>query len=466
MPDLDRNVKEMVPTIESYIETIGINGDTEFTVANTELFWGFVLSYCNKNGHYTSDMSSRYINRYELEEALRAAFFDFSEIPDTLYTYSGYYPEYPERFAVEDNYIRMPGVGTGKYYILRGWEPSKDGHRIDVKMDEFSDYGDEWRATYIVHLQPIKKAIEYNSRLKFFITGIEKHVSKDGCEYSIPYDLHNYDSVEIGFYSFEEEENVFGNSYIVIGSYIEEEPIEDWAEYCSYVLGDVSSVSYGEEIFIDGRQALYAEGTTRMAMDIEKASFMRYLINIEGKGIVDIVLYCKEENTDYEKALSLIVETLDTSNANAFFTGENESVKQETENNGDGEDTKSEDTELSETSPLNGVYTDIIGDAVFYLAGEAGNTKGGYIFRTFEDPYEIFYDAEGFDNSMPTYVYIDGILNGTYQMGTDSGYLKLNEENRKEGIHKVDVIQYAENDHRGEIAICKKCRYQMIKDAY
>ena len=54
MPDLDRNVKEMVPTIESYIETIGINGDTKFTVANTELFWGFVLSYCNKNGHYTS----------------------------------------------------------------------------------------------------------------------------------------------------------------------------------------------------------------------------------------------------------------------------------------------------------------------------------------------------------------------------------------------------------------------------
>ncbi len=459
--DLDRNVKEMIPAIDSYIDTMGINEDREFTVSNTDLYWGFVLSYCISNGHYNSDLTSYDVNRYELEEASRAAFYDFQEIPDTVYSYSGYDPEFSERYAVEDNIVRMPGANPGEYYILRGWEPSKDGQRIDVKMDDYTVAEDEWLRTYTVHLQPVKKAIEYNAKLKFFITGVDKYISKYGCEYSIPYNLNNYDEGEVSFHSFEDEKNVFGNSYIEIKSHIENEYIEDWDEYCSYVLGDVSSVSFGEEMTIDGRQTLYVEGTTRMAIDLDMASFKRYLINIDGKGIVDIGLYSKEKDTHYEDALDMIVETIDTSNANAFFISENESVDQET-NNRDAGDAESGDYEFSETNPLSGTYTDIIGDAVFYLAGEAGNTKGGCIYRSWEEPSEIFYSAEGFDDSLPTYVYIDGILNGTYQIGTGSGYLQLNEENRKEGLHTVDVIQYANDDSVSEIVICKKCRYQMF----
>ena len=456
-------VAEMVPAIESYIDALwGAEDKEEFTVNNTNLYWRFVHAYCGRslNWEYENVGYSIKVKRDEVEKASRAAFSDFTDIPDTLEEYSPYGPdsEYSNRYAVEDDFVIMEAFNLGVYYKLSRFETAEDGQEIDITIDAYDISDDTWINSYFVQLEPIEDAGDVS--FKYFIKGIGKHLAKYGCEYSIPYYL-NDDQYYLYFDSSEDKENASSNDYIEVSTHVEYEDIKDWNEYCSYVLGDVSFVSKGEDITVDGRQALYAEGTTRMAVGLEKALFKRYFINIDGKGVVDIGLYSAEEDPKHEEVLHYIINTLDTSGADQYFADKIEALKKEHKKGESVNETGDGSTGIVEISPLIGSYKEIVGDAGFSLMGESGGSSGGRVYITVEHESRMDYEAKGFDDTLLTYVYIDGVLNGTYQMGTGSGELILNEENLKYCVHKVDLIQYAENDKSGEIVLCKKCRYDM-----
>ena len=172
--DMDGAVEEMVPAIEAYLDVAYMDGYREFTVKNTDLYWGYVHNYCMRNGSFDDDYYSCVVSRYEIEEVSRAAFSDFTDIPDTLHEYAAYSPDMLDYYAVEDNYVKMPVGNPGEYYKAGGWETTEDGQECNLVIDVYSYAEDDLVATYIVHLRPDQEAIEKDARLKFHITGIEK----------------------------------------------------------------------------------------------------------------------------------------------------------------------------------------------------------------------------------------------------------------------------------------------------
>ena len=149
--DMDGAVEEMVPAIEAYLD----------------------VAYM-RNGSFDDDYYSCVVSRYEIEEVSRAAFSDFTDIPDTLHEYAAYSPDMLDYYAVEDNYVKMPVGNPGEYYKAGGWETTEDGQECNLVIDVYSYAEDDLVATYIVHLRPDQEAIEKDARLKFHITGIEK----------------------------------------------------------------------------------------------------------------------------------------------------------------------------------------------------------------------------------------------------------------------------------------------------
>jgi len=172
IPELDRAVAEMVPTIKSYIDTVRKHGNREFSVNDAEQYWGFVHVYCIRQPNYFSDdMYLGVVSRGEIEEASRAAFPDFTGIPDTLDEYG---PSKWTESGVDEDTVRMPLGNSQEYYQMSEWSRTDDGNGIDVTIDVYYVPDDSWWTSYTVHLIPVREAVENDARLKFFITGIEE----------------------------------------------------------------------------------------------------------------------------------------------------------------------------------------------------------------------------------------------------------------------------------------------------
>ena len=172
IPELDGAVAEMVPTIKSYIDTVRKHGNREFSVNDAEQYWGFVHVYCIRQPNYFSDdMYLGVVSRGEIEEASRAAFPDFTGIPDTLDEYG---PSKWTESGVDEDTVRMPLGNSQEYYQMSEWSRTDDGNGIDVTIDVYYVPDDSWWTSYTVHLIPVREAVENDARLKFFITGIEE----------------------------------------------------------------------------------------------------------------------------------------------------------------------------------------------------------------------------------------------------------------------------------------------------
>ena len=99
-----------------------------------------------------------------------------------------------------------------------------------------------------------------------------------------------------------------------------------------------------------------------------------------------------------------------------------------------------------------------IGSGEFYIKSPSGSTEEGDEILIYPDmdsiPFAyIDFDLWDLDGSILTYIYLDGVLMEEEQVG--GGYqssLSLDKEWMvTEGTHKVEAVQYADNDTNGKM---------------
>lgn len=75
---------------------------------------------------------------------------------------------------------------------------------------------------------------------------------------------------------------------------------------------------------------------------------------------------------------------------------------------------------------------------------------------------QIGLDAESFDGSKLSYIYVDGMLNSKEQLGDMSQTtLTLEGDALKEGNHDVEVVQFDNDETTGNHIPYKKASYEV-----
>ncbi|MBS6508948.1 MAG: hypothetical protein KH369_12175 [Paraclostridium bifermentans] len=107
-----------------------------------------------------------------------------------------------------------------------------------------------------------------------------------------------------------------------------------------------------------------------------------------------------------------------------------------------------------------------IGNGSVVLSTTGGTTENGNTPIVFvgQDTLleQIGLSAENFDGSKLSYVYIDGMLNTKEQLGEmTQTTITLQDNSLKEGKHKVEVVQYDNDEQTGNPVTYKVATYEV-----
>ena len=107
-----------------------------------------------------------------------------------------------------------------------------------------------------------------------------------------------------------------------------------------------------------------------------------------------------------------------------------------------------------------------IGNGDVVLSTTGGTTENGNIPTVFvgQDTQldQIGLSSENLDGSKLSYVYIDGMLNTKEQLGEMSQTtITLQDNSLKEGKHKVEVVQYDNDEQTGTPVTYKVVNYEV-----
>lgn len=88
----------------------------------------------------------------------------------------------------------------------------------------------------------------------------------------------------------------------------------------------------------------------------------------------------------------------------------------------------------------------VSGEGQVYLSTAGGTTEDGTIPVIYCAPdtiiKQIGINSSGYDGSMLTYIYIDGMLNAKEQLADTQSSIDLQGDSLSVGIHTVEVVQY------------------------
>ena len=110
-------------------------------------------------------------------------------------------------------------------------------------------------------------------------------------------------------------------------------------------------------------------------------------------------------------------------------------------------------------------YEDM-GSGTIYLVNESGSTENGddIVVYAGKDDWAISMelDAWEFDGKILSYIYIDGTLVDKQQLADTQMTLMLSEDSLAPGPHKVEVVQYENNDEGGNVITYKSSGYEVV----
>lgn len=130
----------------------------------------------------------------------------------------------------------------------------------------------------------------------------------------------------------------------------------------------------------------------------------------------------------------------------------------------DNADSAEADSALVSKDLPDGEYADM-GEGTFAVSTPSGSSADGsvpilYISAT-EAMTEIGYSAAGMNGSSLSYIYVDGYLNTKAQLADTEGSLDIQGTAISSGTHKVEVVQYEEDDASGTMTTYKTCSYEI-----
>lgn len=121
-------------------------------------------------------------------------------------------------------------------------------------------------------------------------------------------------------------------------------------------------------------------------------------------------------------------------------------------------------TEAAAGVDFSGDYEDM-GDGTMYIACASGTSEDGNVPVLFEAADtvldQIGLDSMDMDGSHLSYIYIDGKETAKEQLAESQISLDLQGDALKEGTHKVEVVQYDNDDPSGTVITYKTASYEV-----
>lgn len=109
-------------------------------------------------------------------------------------------------------------------------------------------------------------------------------------------------------------------------------------------------------------------------------------------------------------------------------------------------------------------YSDT-GSGTMYIATPSGTSENGEIPVIYvQDDIiseQISLYTEGFDGSLISYIYVDGVQISKDQLSDAQIVVDFQKAQLVEGKHEVEVVQYADNDTKKDIVTYKSAEYQV-----
>ena len=120
-------------------------------------------------------------------------------------------------------------------------------------------------------------------------------------------------------------------------------------------------------------------------------------------------------------------------------------------------------TEAAAGVDFSGDYEDM-GDGTMYIACASGTSEDGNVPVLFEAADTILdqigLDSTGMDGSHLSYIYVDGKETAKEQLADSQISLDLQGDALKVGIHKVEVVQYDNDDPSGTVITYKTASFE------
>lgn len=137
----------------------------------------------------------------------------------------------------------------------------------------------------------------------------------------------------------------------------------------------------------------------------------------------------------------------------------------------DKSESASTNTVASDTSKTDSQKVDIpkdiqpIGKGSIFVSTPSGTSENNSvpIIYVSKDTSltQIGLDANNFDGSKLSYILIDGVINNKKQLGNSQSTLTLKEGSLKVGVHKVEVVQYDNDEITGNVVTYKTASYEV-----
>ena len=110
-----------------------------------------------------------------------------------------------------------------------------------------------------------------------------------------------------------------------------------------------------------------------------------------------------------------------------------------------------------------------IGDGRFYIRNASGTTENGdeIVVYPSMDSYPfayVDYELWDMDGSIQTFIYLDGYEMDRVQAGAgyQASLMLVEQWEVAEGMHKVEAVQYAENDPANEMTFYRTAEYKVM----
>lgn len=109
-------------------------------------------------------------------------------------------------------------------------------------------------------------------------------------------------------------------------------------------------------------------------------------------------------------------------------------------------------------------YSDT-GDGSFLVVTASGNSEGGNVPVIYASPdtmlTQISYKSSGMNGGALSYIYIDGMLSTKEQLADSQGTLDLSGDALTIGTHKVEAVQYENDDTSGNVTVYKSGEFEV-----
>lgn len=111
-------------------------------------------------------------------------------------------------------------------------------------------------------------------------------------------------------------------------------------------------------------------------------------------------------------------------------------------------------------------YSDT-GTGTFYLINESGTTENGNIITVYADKNttvtSIGADAFGFDGSVLSHIYIDGMEYSKEQLAESQISITLEKDLLVPGTHIVECVQFENDEVAGNVITYKSGQYEVVE---